>query len=98
MTELDGLRVVVAALTRPTDGPAGTAVLWLSDGAASVLVQGDAQPADLRLFSGLGPVDVHLLQVVPAGWAPMGSSSPSGRSGRSPTTSGRTPSSARGGT
>ena len=71
VTQVGGLRVVVAAQTRPTDGPSGTAALWLSDGAASVLAQGDARPADLRLFSGLGPVDVHLLQVVPPGWAPM---------------------------
>jgi UDP-MurNAc hydroxylase len=71
VTDLDGLRVVVSALTRPTDGPGGTSVLWLSDGAATLLDQGDARPRDLRLFAGLGPVDVHLLQVVPAGWSPM---------------------------
>jgi UDP-MurNAc hydroxylase len=71
VTELDGLRVAVSALTRPTDGPAGTALLWLSDGAATLLVQGAARPDDLQLFADLGPVDVHLLQVAPDGWSPM---------------------------
>lgn len=71
VTDLGGLRVVVSALTRPTDGPSGQAVLWLSDGTASVLVQGDARPGDLRLFAALEPVDVHLLQVAPEGWSPM---------------------------
>ncbi len=71
VTELGGLRVAVPALTRPTDGPAGTAMLWLSDGEATVLVQGAARPRDLQLVAGLGPVDVHLLQVAPAGWSPM---------------------------
>ncbi|WP_158548706.1 Rieske 2Fe-2S domain-containing protein [Blastococcus sp. TF02A-26] len=71
VTDVGGLRVVVPTLTRPTDGPSGTAMLWLSDGGATVLVQGDAQPRDLALVRALGPVDVHLLQVVPAGWSPM---------------------------
>ncbi|SEP19669.1 Rieske 2Fe-2S domain-containing protein [Trujillonella endophytica] len=71
VTDLGGLRVGIDAQTRPTDGPSGQAVVWLSDGTATVLVQGEAQPRDLRLFTALGPVDVHLLQATPAGWSPM---------------------------
>jgi UDP-MurNAc hydroxylase len=71
VVEVGGLRIAVPTLTRPTDGPSGTAMLWLSDGESTVLVQGDARPRDLALVTALGPVDVHLLQVAPAGWSPM---------------------------
>ncbi|MGY1771996.1 Rieske 2Fe-2S domain-containing protein [Blastococcus sp. SYSU D00813] len=71
VTALGGLRLAVSTLTRPTDGPSGQAVLWLSDGAATLVHQGSAHDDGLEPLTGLGPVDVHLLQVVPAGWSPM---------------------------
>jgi UDP-MurNAc hydroxylase len=71
VTEVGGLRIAVPTLTRPTDGPSGTAMLWLSDGTSTVFVQGDGRPRDLAGVTALGPVDVHLLQVAPAGWSPV---------------------------
>lgn len=71
VTGVGGLRVAVSTLTRPADGPSGQAVLWLSDGTATLVHQGGAHHDGLQPLTGLGPVDVHLLQVVPAGWSPM---------------------------
>src|ERR1022692_2723308 len=45
--DLDGLQVMIQALTSPTDGPIGDSSLWLSDGVTTVLNQNDARPSDL---------------------------------------------------
>lgn len=69
--DLDGLQVMVQALTSPTDGPIGDSSLWISDGQHTVLNQNDARPAELEPFIQLGPVDAYLIQFSGAIWYPM---------------------------
>ena len=71
VVDLDGLQVMVQALTSPTDGPIGDSALWLNDGETILLNQNDARPSDLSFFAGLGHVDAHLLQFSGAIWFPM---------------------------
>src|SRR5438552_13750282 len=70
--ELDGgLKVMIQALTSPTDGPIGDSSLWVEYDGVRLLNQNDARPADLALFASLGPVHAHLLQFSGAIWYPM---------------------------
>ncbi len=69
--DVNGLRVMIDALTSPTDGPIGDSSLWISDGQHTLLNQNDARPGDLSLFAELGHVDAHLLQFSGAIWYPM---------------------------
>ncbi|HWB35367.1 MAG TPA: MBL fold metallo-hydrolase, partial [Rugosimonospora sp.] len=70
--ELDGgLKVMIQALTSPTDGPIGDSSLWLEYDGVRVLNQNDARPTDLTYFSRLGHVHAHLLQFSGAIWYPM---------------------------
>jgi UDP-MurNAc hydroxylase len=70
--ELDGgLRVMIQALTSPTDGPIGDSSLWLEHDGIRVLNQNDARPADLDEFARLGHVHAHMLQFSGAIWYPM---------------------------
>ena len=69
--ELDGLTVMVQALTSPTDGPIGDSSLWLHDGRHRLLNQNDARPSELSAFRELGPVDAYLVQFSGAIWFPM---------------------------
>jgi UDP-MurNAc hydroxylase len=69
--EVDGLTVMIHALTSPTDGPIGDSSLWLSDGRHRVLNQNDARPSDLDVFRELGPIDAYLIQFSGAIWFPM---------------------------
>jgi UDP-MurNAc hydroxylase len=68
---VDGLEVMIQALTSPTDGPIGDSSLWLSDGRFRVLNQNDARPSELSVFRELGPVDGYLVQFSGAIWFPM---------------------------
>ncbi len=70
--ELDGgLKVLIQALTSPTDGPIGDSSLWLEYDGVRVLNQNDARPTDLGFFAALGHVHAHLLQFSGAIWYPM---------------------------
>ncbi|MGH3428259.1 MAG: Rieske 2Fe-2S domain-containing protein [Mycobacteriales bacterium] len=69
--DVDGLQVMIEALTSPTDGPIGDSSLWLSDGQTTLLNQNDARPTDLGRFAELGHVDAHLLQYSGAIWYPV---------------------------
>jgi UDP-MurNAc hydroxylase len=72
VTELDGgLRVMVQALTSPTDGPIGDSSLWVEHDGVRMLNQNDARPTDLSIFAELGQVHAHLLQFSGAIWYPM---------------------------
>jgi len=71
IVDLDGLHVMIQSLTSPTDGPIGDSSLWVYDGAHRVLNQNDARPAELDLFTELGPVDAYLVQFSGAIWFPM---------------------------
>jgi UDP-MurNAc hydroxylase len=70
--ELDGgLKVMVQALTSPTDGPIGDSSLWVEYDGVRLLNQNDARPTDLGVFAELGHVHAHLLQFSGAIWYPM---------------------------
>lgn len=70
--ELDGgLKVMIQALTSPTDGPIGDSSLWVEFDGVRLLNQNDARPADLSTFAALGHVHAHMLQFSGAIWYPM---------------------------
>ncbi len=72
VVELDGgLRVMIQALTSPTDGPIGDSSLWLEYDGLRLLNQNDARPTDLSEFTKLGHVHAHMLQFSGAIWYPM---------------------------
>jgi UDP-MurNAc hydroxylase len=72
VVELDGgLRVLIQALTSPTDGPIGDSSLWVEYDGVRLLNQNDARPTDLSVFADLGQVHAHLLQFSGAIWYPM---------------------------
>jgi len=70
--ELDGgLKVMIQALTSPTDGPIGDSSLWVEYDGVRLLNQNDARPTELSIFAELGHVHAHLLQFSGAIWYPM---------------------------
>ncbi|HEY6592870.1 MAG TPA: Rieske 2Fe-2S domain-containing protein [Asanoa sp.] len=70
--ELDGgLKIMIQALTSPTDGPIGDSALWVEHDGVRLLNQNDARPTDLSVFAGLGHVHAHMLQFSGAIWYPM---------------------------
>ena len=72
VVELDGgLKVMIQALTSPTDGPIGDSSLWVEYDGVRLLNQNDARPTDLATFAELGHVHAHLLQFSGAIWYPM---------------------------
>jgi UDP-MurNAc hydroxylase len=72
VVELDGgLKVMIQALTSPTDGPIGDSSLWVEHDGVRLLNQNDARPSDLSVFRELGHVHAHLLQFSGAIWYPM---------------------------
>ncbi|MDG4829578.1 Rieske 2Fe-2S domain-containing protein [Solwaraspora sp. WMMD1047] len=72
VVELDGgLKVMIQALTSPTDGPIGDSSLWVEHDGVRLLNQNDARPTDLSTFAELGHVHAHLLQFSGAIWYPM---------------------------
>jgi UDP-MurNAc hydroxylase len=72
VVELDGgLKVMIQALTSPTDGPIGDSSLWVEYDGVRLLNQNDARPTDLSTFTELGHVHAHMLQFSGAIWYPM---------------------------
>ncbi|HCT76180.1 MAG TPA: (2Fe-2S)-binding protein, partial [Micromonosporaceae bacterium] len=70
--ELDGgLKIMIQALTSPTDGPIGDSSLWVEHDGVRLLNQNDARPTDLSTFAELGHVHGHMLQFSGAIWYPM---------------------------
>ncbi|WP_025274945.1 Rieske 2Fe-2S domain-containing protein [Haloglycomyces albus] len=68
----EGVKVMVQALTSPTDGPIGDSSLWVEDADGTRLLnQNDARPTDLTAFLKHGPLHAHLLQFSGAIWYPM---------------------------
>ena len=51
-----GLKIMIQALTSPTDGPIGDSSLWVEYDGVRLLNQNDARPADLTVFAELGHV------------------------------------------
>lgn len=73
-TQVDSLRVMISALSAPSDGPLGDSALAVDDGTAIVLNQNDARPLGfdaLREFAGDAGFDAHFLQFSGAIWYPM---------------------------
>jgi UDP-MurNAc hydroxylase len=66
-----GLRVMISALTTPTDGPLGDSALAVDDGRVRVFNQNDARPVDDAPINAFGPFDAHFLQYSGAIWYPM---------------------------
>jgi UDP-MurNAc hydroxylase len=66
-----GLRVMINALTTPTDGPMGDSALSVDDGEVRILNQNDARPVDDTPINAFGPYDAHFLQYSGAIWYPM---------------------------
>jgi UDP-MurNAc hydroxylase len=64
------LRLMVAALQSPADGPLGDSALAVGDQTARILNQNDARPTDLDRLRAFGAYDVHLLQFSGAIWWP----------------------------
>src|SRR6266511_3724321 len=62
--EVDGLRVMIQALTAPS-GPS------LGDGHARIVNQNDARPPELETIAAFGPYDAHFLQFSGAIWYPV---------------------------
>jgi UDP-MurNAc hydroxylase len=85
VTELDGgLRILIDALTTPTDGPIGDSGIAIDDGEVRVFNQNDARPVEdgpVTAFasgglqhtseSASGTYDAHFLQYSGAIWYPM---------------------------
>jgi len=72
VVELDGgLKIMIQALTSPTDGPIGDSSLWVEYDGVRLYNQNDARPTDLTEIARLGHVHAHLLQFSGAIWYPM---------------------------
>jgi UDP-MurNAc hydroxylase len=69
--EVDGLRLMVMAMTAPIDGPLGDSSLVIDDGETRLLNQNDSRPIDLDLLNSFGPFDAHFVQFSGAIWYPM---------------------------
>ena len=66
-----GLRVMIKALTAPTDGPIGDSALLIDDGETRLLNLNDSRPTDPDQLLALGPIDLLFLQFSGAIWYPM---------------------------
>ncbi len=73
VVELDGgAKVMIQAMTAPTDGPLGDSSIWVEDvDGVRLLNQNDSRPHELSAFAKLGHVHAHLLQFSGAIWYPM---------------------------
>ena len=69
--EVDGLRLMVMAMTAPIDGPLGDSSLVVDDGETRILNQNDSRPIDIDLLNSFGPFDAHFVQFSGAIWYPM---------------------------
>ena len=70
-TEVDGLRLMIMAMTAPIDGPLGDSGLMVDDGETRIFNQNDSRPMDIDLLNQHGPYDAHLVQFSGAIWYPM---------------------------
>jgi UDP-MurNAc hydroxylase len=69
--EVDGLKLTVAAMVAPTDGPIGDSGMIVDDGAHRVFDQNDSRPIDIEQVAGMGPFDAHFVQYSGAIWYPF---------------------------
>jgi UDP-MurNAc hydroxylase len=69
--EIDGLRVMIMAMTAPIDGPLGDSGLMVDDGESRIFNQNDSRPIDIDVLNSYGPYDAHFVQFSGAIWYPM---------------------------
>lgn len=68
---VDGLRLMITALTSPADGPIGDSALSIDDGEVRILNQNDAHPPSPERLRDFGDYDGHFLQYSGAIWYPI---------------------------
>jgi UDP-MurNAc hydroxylase len=71
VTQVGGLRVMINALTSPTDGPIGDSGLAVDDGQVRIYNQNDSRPVEPGPIEEFGPLHGHFLQYSGAIWYPM---------------------------
>jgi UDP-MurNAc hydroxylase len=71
LTTPEGIKLMVMALSAPTDGPIGDSALVVDDGEVRVLNQNDSRPTDFDTLLAHGPYDALFLQYSGAIWYPM---------------------------
>jgi len=69
--EVNGLRLMVMAMTAPIDGPLGDSGLMVDDGETRIFDQNDSRPVDIDVLNSYGPYDAHFVQFSGAIWYPM---------------------------
>jgi UDP-MurNAc hydroxylase len=69
--EVGGLRLTVAAMVAPTDGPIGDSGMVIDDGEHRIFDQNDSRPIDIERLRELGPFDAHFVQFSGAIWYPF---------------------------
>ena len=69
--EINGLRVMIMAMTAPIDGPLGDSGLMVDDGETRIFDQNDSRPIDIDVLNSYGPYDAHFVQFSGAIWYPM---------------------------
>jgi UDP-MurNAc hydroxylase len=69
--EVDGLRLMIMAMTAPIDGPLGDSGLMVDDGETRIFNQNDSRPIDIDVLVSHGPYDAHFVQFSGAIWYPM---------------------------
>jgi UDP-MurNAc hydroxylase len=69
--EVDGLRLMIMAMTAPIDGPLGDSGLMVDDGETRIFNQNDSRPIDIDVLNSYGPYDAHFVQFSGAIWYPM---------------------------
>lgn len=69
--EVDGLRLMIMAMTAPIDGPLGDSGLMVDDGETRIFDQNDSRPIDIDVLNSHGPYDAHFVQFSGAIWYPM---------------------------
>ena len=69
--EVNGLRLMIMAMTAPIDGPLGDSGLMVDDGETRIFNQNDSRPMDIDLLTSYGPYDAHFVQFSGAIWYPM---------------------------
>ncbi|HET8844474.1 MAG TPA: MBL fold metallo-hydrolase, partial [Ktedonobacteraceae bacterium] len=69
--EVNGLRLMIMAMTAPIDGPLGDSGLMVDDGETRIFNQNDSRPIDIDVLNSHGPYDAHFVQFSGAIWYPM---------------------------
>ena len=69
--DVGGLRLTVAAMVAPTDGPIGDSGMIIDDGEHRIFDQNDSRPIDIERLREMGPLDAHFLQYSGAIWYPF---------------------------